>query len=103
VIVEDDSAADAALAILDAVVEDADGLPIANQRSCVGGNRDAAAGARWCQGFAGWRWSHGRDKAPQGALAAEIAALLDHVENPGRAQSRIFLERLLDEFVVRRK
>ena len=54
------------------------------------------------ESFAGWRRTHRRDKATQGALAAAIAALLDHVEDPGRAQSRIFEKRLLDEFVVRR-
>src|ERR1700690_1246880 len=54
------------------------------------------------EGFAGWRRTHHRNEATQSAFAAEIAALPDHVENPGRAQSRIFLQRLLDEFVVRR-
>jgi hypothetical protein len=53
------------------------------------------------EGFVGWRGTHRRDKAPQGAFAAEIATLFDHVENPGRAQAWILLERLLDESVVR--
>src|ERR1039457_5815102 len=53
-------------------------------------------------GSPGARGTHRRDKAPQGAFAAKISTLFDHVENPRRAQAWILLERILDKFVVRR-
>ena len=42
------------------------------------------------KGFAVWRWAHHRDEATQGALAAEIAAISEHVEKSRRAQAWVF-------------
>jgi hypothetical protein len=53
------------------------------------------------KGFALGRRAHDHHETAQGALAAAEATLLEHIEQPRRAQARVFGQRLVDEVGVR--